>query len=106
VPGTERKLIPNRGVYLTRVHVRGEVSFGMCNVGVRPTFDNGELETIEVNLFDWPLENGDFYDEQVMIEFLQKLREERKFENIDELTMQLANDKKTCLATIENYREI
>ncbi len=106
VPGCERKLIPNRGVYLTHVRVRDQVSFGMCNIGVRPTFDNGTRETIEVNLFDWPVERGDFYDEEVMIEFLQKLRDEQKFENVDELTTQLANDKKTCLAIIENFRGI
>ena len=104
-PETGNKLIPNRGVYLTRVRLQGDLYFGMCNIGVRPTFDNGQ-ETIEVHLFDWPVERGDFYQETIMIEFLQKLRDEKKFKNVNELTEQLDNDKKTCLAIIDNYREI
>ena len=105
-PAMANKLVPNRGVYLVRVSVNGFISFGMGNIGIRPTFDDGEAETIEVHLFDWEASRGDFYDETVIVEFLQKLRDEKKFENVEDLIQQLDDDKKTCLAIIEKFREI
>lgn len=105
-PDLSNKLVPNRGVYLVRVMVDGVSSFGMANIGVRPTFDDGEEETIEVHLFDWPAERGDFYDEHVIVEFLQKLREEKKFDSVEDLIQQLDDDKMTCLAIIDNFREL
>ncbi len=105
-PHEEKKLIPNNGVYLARVKTDLFSSFGMCNIGVRPTFKNGEEITIEVNLFDIPAGQEDLYDQEVILEFLQKLREEKKFSSVDDLIIQLENDKKTCLAIIENYRDV
>jgi len=42
----------------------------------------------------------------VILEFLQKLRDEKKFSSVDDLIKQLENDKKTCIAIIENYRDV
>jgi riboflavin kinase/FMN adenylyltransferase len=78
----------------------------MCNVGVRPTFKNGKEITIEVNLFNIPEGKEDLYDQDVILEFLQKLRDEKKFSSVDDLIKQLENDKKTCIAIIENYRDV
>lgn len=105
-PHVDNKLLPNRGVYLSRVRTDKFSSFGMCNVGVRPTFKNGQEITIEVNLFDIPEGNEDLYGEEVILEFLQKLRDEKKFSSVDDLIEQLENDKKTCIAIIENYRDV
>lgn len=100
------KLIPNNGVYLTRVDTVSFSRFGMCNIGYRPTFKNGKDVTIEVHIFDIPAGKEDLYGEEVVIEFLQKLREEKKFSIVDDLIKQLENDKKTCIAIIENYRNV
>jgi len=105
-PHVDNKLMPNLGVYLSRVQTDQFCSFGMCNVGVRPTFQNGDGITIEVNLFDIPEGQEDLYGESVILEFLQKLRAEKKFSSVDDLIEQLENDKKTCLAIIENYRDV
>jgi riboflavin kinase/FMN adenylyltransferase len=105
-PELDYKLMPNRGVYLVRATVNGHCSFGMANIGVRPTFEDGNRETLEVNLFDWDRQRGDFYDEHVLIEFLQKLREEKRFDSVEELIQQLDSDKQTCLAIIDNFREL
>jgi len=105
-PQAENKLVPNKGVYLARVNTDEFSSFGMCNVGVRPTFKNGKEVTIEVNLFNIPEGKEDLYDQDVILEFLQKLRDEKKFSSVDDLIIQLENDKKTCLAIIENYRDV
>ena len=105
-PNLDNKLIPNNGVYLSRVSTDTFVSFGMCNVGVRPTFNDVLEVTIEVNLFDIPKGEENLYDRKVTMEFLQKLRDEKKFSSVDDLIEQLENDKKTCLAIIENYRDV
>jgi len=105
-PHVENKLLPNKGVYLSRVTTSGYTSFGMCNVGVRPTFKNGADLTIEVNLFNIPEGHENMYGQEVTLEFLQKLRDEKKFSRVDDLIEQLENDKKTCLAIIENYRDV
>ncbi len=105
-PHVENKLLPNRGVYLSRVTTSEFSSFGMCNVGVRPTFKNGSDITIEVNLFNIPAGSEDLYGKEVTLEFLQKLRDEKKFSSVEDLIEQLENDKKTCIAIIENYRDV
>jgi riboflavin kinase/FMN adenylyltransferase len=105
-PNLDNKLIPNKGVYLSRVKTDTFVSFGMCNIGVRPTFNDVSEITIEVNLFNIPEGEENLYDRKVTMEFLQKLRDEKKFSSVDDLKKQLENDKKTCLAIIENYRDV
>ncbi|MBL7025726.1 MAG: bifunctional riboflavin kinase/FAD synthetase [Candidatus Marinimicrobia bacterium] len=105
-PHAENKLIPNKGVYLARVKTDEFSSFGMCNIGVRPTFKEGTEITIEVNLFNIPEGKENLYEQDVILEFLQKLRDEKKFSSVDDLIKQLENDKKTCLAIIENYRDV
>mgnify|MGYP002631595124 CR=1 FL=1 len=105
-PKVKNKLIPNHGVYLSRVKTEKFSSFGMCNIGVRPTFKNGNEVTIEVNLFHIPEGEENLYGKEVFLEFLQKLRDEKKFSSVDDLIKQLENDKKTCLSIIENYRDV
>ncbi|MCF7850656.1 MAG: riboflavin biosynthesis protein RibF [Candidatus Marinimicrobia bacterium] len=105
-PNLVNKLVPNRGVYLTRVSTDQFASFGMCNIGIRPTFKDGEETTIEANLFHVPEGEENLYGKKVTLEFLQKLRDEKKFSSVDDLIEQLENDKKTCIAIIENYRDV
>lgn len=92
------KLVPADGVYAVKVYYREEEFGGMLNIGNRPTVD-GTFKTIEVNIFDFDRE---IYGETLKVEFLQKIRNEQKFNGLDELKAQIAKDKETCLAIIKS----
>jgi len=89
----EYKLIAAVGVYACRVEYMGKLYKGMCNIGYRPTVDHGDL-TIEVHIFDF---NKQIYGEEITIIFVDRMRDERKFENLNELSKQLAFDKENTL---------
>jgi riboflavin kinase / FMN adenylyltransferase len=86
------KLIPSDGVYAVKVYYKNEDFGGMLNIGNRPTVD-GTYQTVEVNIFDFDQE---IYGENLTVEFLQKIRNEQKFNGLDELKAQIAKDKITC----------
>ena len=89
------KLIPGYGVYAVEVEVEGNIYKGMLNIGTRPTFNNNaDNRSIEVNIFDF---KGDIYKKEVTLIFYDKIREEQKFNGIDELVEQLKKDRKTAL---------
>ncbi len=90
------KLVPADGVYAVKVYYREEAFGGMLNIGNRPTVD-GTFKTIEVNIFDFDRE---IYGENLTIEFVQKIRNEQKFNGLDELKAQIAKDKETCMAIL------
>jgi riboflavin kinase/FMN adenylyltransferase len=92
------KLIPSDGVYAVRLFTLNQSLNGMLNVGFRPTVNNNDLKkTIEVNLFDF---DKDLYDTIVRIEFVQRLRNEKKFESIEQLRQQLVNDREMALKAL------
>ncbi len=80
--------VPARGVYAAMVRVAGAIHPAVVNVGVRPTFGGDEL-TVEAHLLDF---GGDLYGRMVAILFRYRLREERRFEAIDELVAQIGKD--------------
>ncbi|TDB64476.1 bifunctional riboflavin kinase/FAD synthetase [Arundinibacter roseus] len=87
------KLIPANGAYVIETSLRGKRYGGMLNIGVRPTVD-GLSRTIEAHLFDF---SGDIYGEKLSIRLLHYLRPEQKFENIQGLIQQLAEDKQSAI---------
>jgi riboflavin kinase/FMN adenylyltransferase len=92
-PLDPNKLIPMNGVYAIRAELRGETYNGMLNIGFRPTIDSAmDVKTIEAHLFDV---SGDFYEEEVMIHFVKRVRDEMKFSGMDALSKQLQKDKIT-----------
>lgn len=93
------KLIPKIGVYFVEIFVEGEPYFGMLNIGINPTTDLDTKIKIEVNIFDF---EKDIYNKSVTLKFIKKLRDEKKFNNLNELIAQLNKDKETCLAIIKN----
>ncbi len=93
------KLIPQHGVYVIKTHIKGKVVFGMMNIGVNPTV-NGKIQSIEVHFFDF---NLDIYNESLKIEFLKRLRNEQKFQDIDALKTQLHIDMANALKYINDY---
>ncbi len=92
------KLLPERGVYLVGVDVVGQHSYGMCNIGYRPTVSSGMVLTIETNIFDFA---EDIYGLDIKIRFLRKIRGEQKFGDINMLRMQLAKDREACLGILQ-----
>jgi riboflavin kinase/FMN adenylyltransferase len=93
-----RKLVPKRGVYATRVTLpNGQTRGGMMNIGRRPTFEEMEV-TVEVHLFDF---DGDLYGQTLSVQFLQRLRDEQKFESADALATQLSEDERHCRTIVE-----
>jgi riboflavin kinase / FMN adenylyltransferase len=81
-------VIPARGVYAGFVHV-GDQRYAACtNVGVAPTFDRAESR-VEAHLMDF---DGDLYGRVVDVSFAKRIREERRFSGIDELTAQIRRD--------------
>lgn len=83
------KLIPGRGVYAVKVYIQNSWHSGMLNIGKRPTL-NTTKATVEVHIFDL---NANLYDEEITIQFLKFIREERKFPDLSALRKQLDQDK-------------
>lgn len=87
------KLVPGNGVYSVEVETVGRKLRGMCNIGVRPTVGIGNQRTIEVNIFDF---DEDIYGLDLKVTFLRKIRDERKFDSLSDLKLQLVKDREDC----------
>ena len=91
--GDNDKLIPKNGVYLVGVEVEGFKGFGMMNVGTNPTTDSDKNLKLEVNIFNF---DKDIYSQKIKVEFIERLRDEKKFNSIEELIAAIKNDEATC----------
>ena len=100
VPLENDQLMPKPGVYLTRGRLNGDFIVGMCNFGTRPTFNETEL-VMEINFFISSMD--DIYNREIYIEFLERIRDEKKFDNPEQLVTQLRQDKKYCLKLKKKY---
>ncbi|MDC2864697.1 MULTISPECIES: bifunctional riboflavin kinase/FAD synthetase [unclassified Bacillus (in: firmicutes)] len=91
---SDEYLLPPVGVYAVRMNVNDEWHEGVCNIGYKPTFKENEKQlSIEVHLFEF---QRDIYDESVVVEWHIRIREEKRFNGIDELVAQIAKDKRTA----------
>ena len=88
------KLVPGNGVYFVKVETVGRSLFGMCNIGYRPTVSSGNARTIETNIFGF---DEDIYGLDIRITFLQKIRDEIRFDSLEDLKVQLERDRDACL---------
>jgi riboflavin kinase/FMN adenylyltransferase len=93
VPIDENKLIPARGVYFVQIDIEEIPYWGIMNIGLRPTFKDLEEPLMEVHIFDF---NEDIYEKDVNIRLIKRVRDEKKFANIDELKNQIKNDINFC----------
>ena len=100
VPREKNQLMPKPGVYFIRGRINGLQLYGMCNFGVRPTFNEIEL-VLEVHFFHDDF--VDLYDNEIRVEFLERIRDEKKFPSPDDLKAQLINDKNKCLELEGKY---
>ncbi len=83
------KLIPSLGVYVSIMKWNGRVFGGVSNIGKRPTITQDTYISIETHLFDF---HEDIYDQQVEVELLEKIRDEKKFSSLQELMNQISQD--------------
>ena len=91
------KLVPGNGVYFVKVKTLGRDFYGMCNVGLRPTIGLGNARTIETNIFGF---DEDIYGLDMDITFVSKIRNEIRFDSLDDLRKQLEKDREACLTLI------
>ncbi len=92
------KLLPRDGVYAGFTYVSDKKYYGMINIGFRPTL-NGSERRLEMNLFDY---RSEIYGESMEISFVKRIRDEKRFRNLKELSKQLRVDKIETLKIIEN----
>ncbi|PWI30034.1 riboflavin biosynthesis protein RibF [Flavobacteriaceae bacterium LYZ1037] len=96
------KLIPKQGVYIAKTTILNQVVYGMMNIGLNPTIDSNNKQSIEIHLFDF---NQTIYDEILTIKLLDRIRDEQKFDSVKELKMQLQKDKETSMNFIERHHD-
>jgi len=82
-------VVPDHGIYACRAHVDGETRIAATNVGVRPTFKTGRGLLVEAFLLDY---EGDIYDHELRLDFLARLRGERRFDSVEALVEQMNED--------------
>jgi riboflavin kinase/FMN adenylyltransferase len=90
----ESKLIPKNGVYIVKAKIDDENVYGVMNVGFRPTFADTLSVVIEAHLFEF---SKNIYGKEIRIELLTRIRDEKKFNNTEELIYQIGKDKKQAI---------
>ena len=94
IPDDPQKLVPPNGVYAVRVITGGKEHNGLLNIGTRPTINNLIDQTsVEVHIIDF---NNDIYNESITVNFINKIREEKKFDGLVELKHQIKADLETA----------
>ena len=86
------KILPKPGVYAIKAFIHNQQYFGMLNLGYRPTISDNSF-SIEAHIFDF---FGSIYNEQLKIEFIIRIRDEKKFLDLDKLKSQLKVDEINC----------
>jgi riboflavin kinase / FMN adenylyltransferase len=93
----KNRVVPKYGVYATATLIDDVWRKSITNVGVRPTFENEIEPSVETFIFDF---DGDLYGDSLRLRFLHRIRDERKFNGIDELKTQI---KKDCDVALDYF---
>lgn len=101
------QIIPKIGVYSGRIKITSEHSPGIrsndfmpcvINIGLRPTVNTGSDIRVEAHIYDSPGQSPDLYEEFVELEFIKRLRDEKRFENLEALKAQISKDIESAQA--------
>lgn len=95
---SDLKLVPGIGVYAVQVLLEGNVYRGMLNIGKRPTIVSTDDVHLEVHILDF---QEDIYDKVITIRFMERVRDEQKFESVEALKEQLQKDEKFVRTSAE-----
>lgn len=95
--GETNVALPPIGVYAVKVLVGNQEYKAMANIGNNPTFGDVALPRLEANLFDF---SGDLYEKQITVLFIERIRNQVKFNGLEALIAQLQHDKAKCLSVL------
>jgi len=87
---SNRKVLPKDGIYFVQVLIEEEKYFGMASIGIRPTFHTNGKRIFEVNILDF---NRDIYGYDLRVNFLQRLRDEQKYDSVEQLIQKMHEDE-------------
>lgn len=99
----ESSVLPKNGVYAVRFSFEGKTFDGVCNVGVKPTFNDPDVKRVivEVHVLEF---GDDLYGKEVAVDWIGRIRDERKFESIDALIEQISKDKTRAQEMLSSLR--
>ena len=83
-----KQKLPINGVYAVECYLNNQIIQGIANMGVRPTI-GGSSPVLEIHLFEF---DKDIYSERLIVKFIKKIRDEKKFDNLDMLKLQIQED--------------
>ncbi len=93
------KKLPKVGVYATIVILCGEKYHGITNVGFRPTFEDQDLPNVECHILDF---DDNIYGEKLNLQFIEKIRDEKKFSGVEAFLKQIEKDKAKARKIFKN----
>ena len=92
--------LPPDGVYAVRIPMEGQIRHGVANIGLRPTVDHADRKrTAEIHLFDF---DEDLVGRELCVEFVEYLRSEQKFPDLQALTAQIGMDCQRARGRLKN----
>ncbi|MBT3980933.1 MAG: bifunctional riboflavin kinase/FAD synthetase [Bacteriovoracaceae bacterium] len=86
---SSKRITPERGVYITRTNYKEMKYCSLTNIGLNPTFGHRETLSVETHILDF---DKDIYGENIMVDFVKKLRDEKKFNSVNDLIVQIKED--------------
>jgi riboflavin kinase/FMN adenylyltransferase len=92
------KLIPKKGVYLVQSVIDAQLVYGMMNIGTNPTVSDADKISVEVFFFDF---DQSIYGQVLIIQLLDRIRDEIKFPKIEDLKLQLESDSQKAINRIK-----
>jgi riboflavin kinase/FMN adenylyltransferase len=99
-PSYDNKVLPKNGVYIVDCRFDDQNYFGIMNIGIRPTFENKSEVVLEVNLLGF---DGDIYGHQMKLNFMHRIRDEKKFQSKEELIQQINADKNYATEVLKSF---
>ena len=95
---TDWDILPKTGVYATRAFIDGNRLDSITNIGYRPTFGSSKL-LIETHIFDF---SADIYGKRLRLEFVERIRDEKRFESVDALVARIKTDVERVKGVLKN----
>ncbi len=102
-PLSPKKLIPRNGIYFVGVRVGGQWRSGIASIGVRPTFGLHSDRILEVYILDF---REEIYGAELRVAYHKRLRDELKFESVDQLIQQMRLDKEESIRLQGEYHNV
>lgn len=97
----QNRVIPRHGVYVTATLIEGLWRRSITNIGTRPTFEQAAEPSVETFVINW---EGDLYGDVVRVRFLHRLRDEKRFDSVEELKRQIDYDMERAVRYFESER--